>query len=483
LGREVIPRLSNAANYYSNGADVYRFLAKLQDQSVQGGAWTWGALEKEPQLPRVVHGRWIFSLATWNLGKAELEGLRKAGTPRERFKVVQELKLKRTLPRHILLRDGDNELPVDLENPLSVEAFYNIIRKRDQITLSEDFPGAENLVASGPDGRFTHELVLPFMPRKRPPVMDSAEAAATGWEAPSLETDRILYAPGSEWLYFKLYTGLSSADKILQEVIAPLMQEVLQQGESDRWFFLRYRDPEPHLRVRVHGDPVVLWGKLLGRFHDKFAPLLAQGVIWKVQMDTYEPEVKRYGGAVALPIVERIFQADSEAALKILALCPGDEGAPIRWRLALKGMDEYLVCAGYGPEDRRRIAERQTKGYGREFGVPGSPMEHKLGEKFRSERRLLEKLISNPLEMDEAYAQGAGILQEQCARMAPCLQVLRDMETRKELAVPLDEILCSCLHMSINRSLRSSQRMQEMVLFDYLLRLYDSQLARLKSKR
>ena len=43
---------------------------------------------------------------------------------------------------------------------------------------------------------------------------------------------------------------------------------------------------------------------------------------------------------------------------------------------------------------------------------------------------------------------------------------------------PLSDIVLSCLHMFANRLLRSSARAQEMVLYDFLARLYTSEAAR-----
>ena len=58
------------------------------------------------------------------------------------------------------------------------------------------------------------------------------------------------FPPGSEWLYAKLYTGIATADDVLLEVIAPLTQEALRRGAADKWFFIRYADPQWHLRLR-----------------------------------------------------------------------------------------------------------------------------------------------------------------------------------------------------------------------------------------
>jgi thiopeptide-type bacteriocin biosynthesis protein len=59
------------------------------------------------------------------------------------------------------------------------------------------------------------------------------------------------FAPGSQWLYLKAYTGTASADRILTDTVGPVIDGLLSTGVVDHWFFLRYADPEHHLRLRA----------------------------------------------------------------------------------------------------------------------------------------------------------------------------------------------------------------------------------------
>ncbi|MEK8106376.1 thiopeptide-type bacteriocin biosynthesis protein [Micromonospora sp. M12] len=61
------------------------------------------------------------------------------------------------------------------------------------------------------------------------------------------------HLPGGEWLYALVYCSGERQDELLRAVPA------LAAGlDVDRWFFLRYGDPDPHLRLRFHGAPAVL---------------------------------------------------------------------------------------------------------------------------------------------------------------------------------------------------------------------------------
>jgi hypothetical protein len=60
----------------------------------------------------------------------------------------------------------------------------------------------------------------------------------------------------------------------------------------------------------------------------------------------------------------------------------------------------------------------------------------------------------------------------------PVLVELRECVRAGRLSVPLTELGPGYLHMHANLLLRSAPRTQELVLYDFLARLYDSQAAR-----
>src|SRR5262249_6988216 len=99
-------------------------------------------------------------------------------------------------------------------------------------------------------------------------------------------------------------------------------------------------------------DPARLAANVLPALDAAIAPLLADGTVRKLVLDTYEREIERYGGDAGIEICEQIFWRDSEAILKIVELLDGDAGADARWRLTLRGMDTLLDALGL-PLDAR----------------------------------------------------------------------------------------------------------------------------------
>jgi thiopeptide-type bacteriocin biosynthesis protein len=484
LGREVIPRLTSAHNHITRGLGVYRFLCALQYQQVSPGiTWDWGPLGQAPLLPRVVSGRLILSRARWNLSDGDLAVFREPRGARQ-FAAVQRLRDSRRMPRYVALADGDNELVVDLDNVLGIETLAHEVRGRTYAPLVEMLPGPGELSASGPDGPFTHEIIVPFVrsPQTRsqsqlqpqPPARPQQPSAGSAANSATSVTRR--FPPGSEWLYLKLFTGTATADQVLRR-IAAVLRWALTAGGADQWFFIRYGDPDWHLRLRIHGAPGRLLHETLPLLTRVTAPLLGTGQLWRVQLDTYEREVERYGGEAGIGLAERVFYADSEAALAIVRQLTGDAGAELRWRAALRGIDLLFDDLGLTLEQKREIAQRAQRGYGREFGADGA-FQHEISRRYRRERASVEALLDPHREAPAELAACIQALHQRSAALAPVMRDLRAAADAGRLTVDVPALAMSLAHMHVNRMLRSAQRAQELVLYELLGRAYSSQAAR-----
>jgi lantibiotic biosynthesis protein len=472
LGREVVPRLTTAHDPDWRNLGVYRFLCTLQQQDVVSElAWDWGALRDAPFLPRVVSGRLVLSRARWNVTEAELRSL---GQTRgvDQFAAVQMWRSRRRLPRYVVLVDRDQQLVIDLDNVLSIEALAHQFRGRRWAVLVEMFPGPDELCASGPEGHFVHELVVPFV-QASPPRPESGEAVPL---AP-VSSVRRRFPPGSEWLYAKLYTGTGTADQLLNHVVDPLVQSWLASGAADTWFFIRYADPEWHLRLRLHGEPGRLRAEVLPGLEAAAASLLETGQLWRMQLDTYEREVERYGGDRGIELAEQLFAADSEAVLTILESFSGDAGLEVRWRLAMAGMDLLFEDLGLTLEEKRLLARRQREGFGREFAVDGA-FRGQVGQRYRAERSDLEALLDPARGRPAPLTNGLQALHWRSLQLAPVTDELRRLARAGRLSTPITDLAASFAHMHLNRLLRSAHRAQELVLYELLDRAYSARAGR-----
>jgi lantibiotic biosynthesis protein len=470
LEREVIPRMTTAHNHGGRGLGVYRFLCALQHQGVAPGTtWDWGPFAGLPFLPRVVFGRAVLSRARWNLDDAALDAFRKPDDEAV-FAAVRRLRRERGIPRYVALADGDNELVTDLDNILSVRALGRQLRRRSIGTLVELLPGPDELCATGPEGGFTHELVVPFNRVVETPPAGSGRRGRT----PRRAIRR--FAPGSDWLYLKLYSGQATADHVLDRAVDALAR-IEAAEERLPWFFIRYLDPDPHIRLRVRLGGSTLPQRMFELVRTATDELVRSGHVWRLQLDTYEREVERYGGSRGIVLAERIFHADSEAVLSILRHAHGAGGAAIRWRAALLGIDRLYADFGFDAEERRAVARRARAAYGTEFGA-GRAFRRATSDHYRAHRASIEALLDRDAEHTGATADLVAAMDARSEGIIPLAEKVRRLDEKGELAVSALDMVMSLAHMHVNRMLRSAQRAQELALYELLEHRYSSQTAR-----
>ncbi|GEO02909.1 lantibiotic biosynthesis protein [Adhaeribacter aerolatus] len=142
---------------------------------------------------------------------------------------------------------------------------------------------------------------------------------------------------GQSWLGAYLYYNEPWED-FLRQAVAPFVQKILAEGLAEQFFFIRYWEKGPHIRLRFKGDPEVLENQVKPRIIQYFSnyftmhpscridpPWLAavpEAQQWypnnSIQFIPYEPETERYGGDSGIFISESQFQASSEAVLGAL---------------------------------------------------------------------------------------------------------------------------------------------------------------------
>ena len=165
LNREIIPRMSTAHNYSGqNPMPVYHFLCDMQHQNGRAGlGFHWNETAQQlDYLPRVVYKNCILSQARWTVRGKEIKDFTGEKNDDVLLIKIKEWRDKRNIPEVVLLADGDNELYVDLNNPLSIRAWLSVVKKRVFFKLEEFLFNPDTAVVRGPEGVFTNEFIFAF---------------------------------------------------------------------------------------------------------------------------------------------------------------------------------------------------------------------------------------------------------------------------------------------------------------------------------
>ncbi len=450
-GRELRPRLTSAHDFARFGAPLYTLLGLLQAEGVTAHlGFDWGELEREPRLPRVRCGRAVLARARWRLSGREVEQLH-AAREVSPLAACAAARARWALPRWVCLEEPEGELTLDLERAEDAELLCHAARG-GALTLHELYPPPSELPVQGEDGAYVHELIFPFV--RRAPAAPEPAPAPVRTPPPPVPVEAPL---AGGWLYAKWYGGVLSADRVLLETVAPLVAQARAEGWLRGWFFIRYADPWPHLRLRFRAEEATLRERLVPELSERAAALAADGLLWRTAFEAYAPETERYGGEAGLPLAEGLFEQGSDFALAALS----QEGATdpdARFLLAFARIAALYEALGLTVQERLALATRARAHLGEELGATAADA-RVLSARYRTQRPALEaqlRAAAPPLELRAWATQ---------LRAAA-------------LARPVPELALDLAHMEVNRLLQNNPRPQERVLNDFLARAYASAIAR-----
>jgi thiopeptide-type bacteriocin biosynthesis protein len=476
LGREVIPRLTSAHAYgFPINLALYRFLASLQsqDQYLQP-IWWWGALEQATFLPRVVAGRMVLSRARWLLEPAETDAFLDADSSTARSEICARWQRAHMMPRLVTIGGSDRAMMVDLASEASLDSLASALRRGASSEFREFYPEPSQLLARGSDGRYVHELYVPFVREALDDTGPARQIRRSGSPGlRSLEPTGSHFL-GSEWIYAKLYAGSSSIERLLHEVVSPF---VGAESCVDRWFFIRYGDPEWHLRVRLHGRPDILAQDVLPRFSAALRDRFGTQWLWRATFDVYEPEIDRYGGAAGMNLAERFFHADSDLVLDLLDVAGGSLHSEDRWRLALRSVALLLEDFSLSLPERRTLMDMGYTGVVDELGVQISAR-RPLARKYRQLRPVIDQIIlgnSGASDLDEEEER---CFRRRGERNRVLVSEFRRLQAEGSLSRDSQGYLLSLVHMALNRIFRWAHLPQEIVVYDLLAKGFASVSAR-----
>ncbi|USG63894.1 lantibiotic dehydratase [Brevibacillus ruminantium] len=456
LGKEIIPTTGHMLTL-RNTPPVYRFLREIaQERQGNWGSFSWGGLEQSPHVPRIRYGKSILSLARWRIYK-HTAPFSERMSKEAWMDAVKEWREKWKLPQQVFLTEGDNRILLDLMHPLHVEMLH---REFEQMKPSESLVLTETPILDGehlaqtPDGPVWLEVAIPLVKRgQRQPVTE---------KLPSTVASRILegparyHLPGGQWLYAKLYGCKSREEECIGFPMRQFCAEMERKGLADACFFMRYKDPETHVRLRFRGEPSRLTSELLPELHAWARGLQQAGMLTRLVIDTYEPEIERYGGPALIALAEDVFAADSRAVSGMLAL---KRGGNLGIAFSLLGVISVLDIA----EQFGMSFEQQLDWFERRYEKKAYQQE------FREARRLY-------LTLGNADGEWAGLASHPDGRqLLPLLQQrkpalsrfaakIREAYKNDELHNTPDNILASVIHMNVNRLFGTDRESERKVM-------------------
>jgi thiopeptide-type bacteriocin biosynthesis protein len=439
-GKRVIPRLSSAYNFNHNQLPLFRFLCELQYQGTRNNLQL-DIQQLFPDMvyyPRVQFGDTILSPAIWHIKQEDIRGLKPEG--------LRCFCKAQNIPSLIAVAHTDQQLVFDLNNDAEALLFSQVTATMDRFTLREFFLPSSTAVRHENGQPMVNQFIASLI--NNDTVYKEYPSFPASVTANKTKRDFIL---GSGWLYLKIYCNPASANRILIKHVLPAVRDLATEAPI-AWFFIRYADPKPHIRLRIKIAETNT-GPVIALFKKRISGLVKESIVREYQADTYRRELDRYGADI-INLVEDFFYASSELVCSYLRRQPGEDHEQY---LAISSMSIMLNMALPNTKQQvdflAAVKESLSREYGREKSV-----RVELDQKYREVKKIFMELGNGDFHFKKMKLSGAHHL---------FIQALGAVIRKAAKFDPIrrQSLLADLIHMHLNRTFSSQQRRQEFVLY------------------
>lgn len=300
LGRRIEAVGMHALSLHTHTPPLARYLIELsRAQCAAVTLFDWGAARTMPFLPRLRYGRTILSAAHWRLEPTELPGPRTTWSAWD--EAFTDWRTRRRLPARVFLTEGDRRLPLDLEHS------GHRVLLRTHLDRGTPAVLTEHLDNTGWCENRPHEVVIPLKATE-PPAWPRIPAPT---RARVISRDRHDAPAASNVLLASLYGDIRRQDTILSRHLPDLLDRL----DEPPWWYVRFRDPDQHLRLRIALPVLDAFGGVAAEVSAWADDLHRAGLLRDVRYPTSYPETGRWGSGPAWNAAEEVFRADSRALL------------------------------------------------------------------------------------------------------------------------------------------------------------------------
>lgn len=472
LGKYVIPKLTNAHNYGNNTLPVYQFLAEMSYQhivpSLMVDRGVMSSISKH--VPRIQYKNVILSKAMWLFAFEDFADLYRQ-KDHLTAEVLEAFRTTWNIPLYTEYTDEASRATIiKWDDVHSVYYFLLALSEEAKSIYLVEFPFEPGKVPFTDDqgNTYNNQIIAFFMNNDRRAYNNSVIPPIIGQKEQKRN-----YFPCDEWVYFKVYCGLKTYNQVLPEILQPLIARLQEESLIQKWFFLPFNDPEFHLRFRFL-TTTELAPKVIQTVMEAFNNSTFAQAISKVQLDTYQQELERYGAAT-MPVAESCFSLDSDFILGI--------HEPILQKykyylplLVTKQVDALLTAFNLAWEAKYALIETIKNSYAAEFSITQKgDLKTLVDKKINEHRKEVEAMFNNHFFFMEdsadadLYLEALGIFEH---RMNACFEA---NAPALQNAAFLNSFLRSIVHMHAIRCFTDRPRQNELFVYHALYAYYKKQ--------
>ncbi|AWK05749.1 hypothetical protein HYN56_16495 [Flavobacterium crocinum] len=276
------------------------------------------------------------------------------------------------------------------------------------------------------------------------------------------------FITGDSWVYFKIYTGYQTSEKILIDIIRPAADFLITEKIIDKWFFVRYSDPDYHLRVRFECTKKEDYFKVISFLHNPLKEEIDKGTIWNIQLDTYKRELERYAEETIL-LSEELFFHESLLITDFIKNINQTKDEELRWLLALVLIDNHLEVFSLTMEEKFRFMKKLKDNFHNEF-TTSKMLKKQISERYRKEKNKIKHFFDQVNDSESDNSINKTLIKYNDSIKLTINNISDIISVKSSLENEL--LYMTYIHMSMNRLFKSYNRRHELVCYDFLYNFY-----------
>ncbi|ANI90123.1 hypothetical protein A9P82_13015 [Arachidicoccus ginsenosidimutans] len=453
LGKRIIPRLDSAYNYSRADLAIFRFLCDVQYQDIHP-ILPFSLSQFFPGFqyyPRVAYKSTILCLAEWHISRETWEYCLKNNS-NDSIQLIREMLIKLGISTHFAYTQFDQQLVFNLHIDSDMLLLSDILQKEKYLIIKE-FPFVSNQQFAVKD-----ENKLPYISQFITHLYRCDEVYKET-NCPVFSDHTITqreFIPCEDWIYYKIYCHSSHSNEIIAEIIYNIVNELYAENLIKKWHYVRYLDPDNHLRLRFNFNGENLQ-KILKIVNKYLSILKEKRIAQNVIIAEYKRELERYGSE-NIEDVENVFCTCSNLIMNFLHYNKPSPTEQKYFSLSFYIIDTITTTMGLTIEEKCSFHQEMFEAFQKELNI-----EDKIYIQLQKKYREFRPTILDA-DKDVKFFR---IEREAILLVTEIKKLSKKIQQKSSVFIDI-------IHMHLNRLFSHDFRKQEMIMHYLLWRHYYS---------
>jgi thiopeptide-type bacteriocin biosynthesis protein len=268
-------------------------------------------------IPEIRYKNIIITQETWKIPNENLMDNGKLIDFNSFKQVISSKVLNSELPINISTGPIDRKLILNLKNDMNLEILFDMLKTTPNLLINKNSFNNNSLMLNDSESRkYICEFVFQFEQVFTP----NNDLKYSSKRIPQIDQKYIdcnKNYPFDKWISMNLYINEELENKLLINQVKQLYINLKSKNYIDKFFFIRYKDPKNHLRIRFKINEEYQ-KETIKEINLLISILKNNSLLNDVSYTTYEPEINRYGGVKCIELAESVFNENSLVIIELL---------------------------------------------------------------------------------------------------------------------------------------------------------------------